>query len=500
MKIIKYNLKDTTFIIPVRIDSKERLQNFFSVVKFLELNFTTNIIALEADTNEKITKIKGITKIFVEDNNLIFHRTKYLNQMTLQSATPFLAIWDADVIIPPEQIIEAVNVLRENEADMMSPFDGRCLNTISEINPGFYKNVDVDFLKKSESKMKMVWDQSVGGAVIVNRDKYIESGMENENFYGWGLEDFERVTRWEILGNRSFRVDGPLYHLWHPKGINSIYSSVENRKRLEKEFQKVSEMSRQELKVYIKNSFSDLNREENIKLLNFDSILIITYGRSGSTLLQGILNSIDGCLIRGENNNLCYHIFEAYQALIKTKKYNGYTPNLPHFGSYLLNEKLFLKYAKDLFIEQLIGDQILNNDIVCYGFKEIRYVRIDEYFEEYLDFLQQVFPNVAFVFNTRNHREVVKSDWWAEKDPDEVTELLKRFESNALKYMDGKSNCFHIRYEDVVNKSEKLKGLFLFLGAEYNDEKVDFVLSSPHSYNPQQEKVKELFKKSRKRE
>lgn len=35
----------------------------------------------------------------------------------------------------------------------------------------------------------------------------------------------------------------------------------------------------------------------------FGSILVITYGRSGSTLLQGILNSIDGILIRGENHN-----------------------------------------------------------------------------------------------------------------------------------------------------------------------------------------------------
>ena len=34
--------------------------------------------------------------------------------------------------------------------------------------------------------------------------------------------------------------------------------------------------------------------------LKFDYIFIISYGRSGSTLLQGVLNSIDGVLIRGE--------------------------------------------------------------------------------------------------------------------------------------------------------------------------------------------------------
>ena len=55
--------------------------------------------------------------------------------------------------------------------------------------------------------------------------------------------------------------------------------------------------------------------------LNFDVILIITYGRSGSTLLQGILNSISGVLVRGENANMCYHVFYAYQAILEAKKF-----------------------------------------------------------------------------------------------------------------------------------------------------------------------------------
>lgn len=47
----------------------------------------------------------------------------------------------------------------------------------------------------------------------------------------------------------------------------------------------------------------------------FGSVLIITYGRSGSTLLQGILNSIPGYLIRGENENLMAHFYNAYKII-----------------------------------------------------------------------------------------------------------------------------------------------------------------------------------------
>lgn len=41
--------------------------------------------------------------------------------------------------------------------------------------------------------------------------------------------------------------------------------------------------------------------------MKFNHILIITYGRSGSTLLMSLLNTVDGVLIAGENYNLCLH-------------------------------------------------------------------------------------------------------------------------------------------------------------------------------------------------
>ena len=49
--------------------------------------------------------------------------------------------------------------------------------------------------------------------------------MENENFYGWGPEDIERVKRWEILGYRIKRIEGSLFHLHHPRLKNSWYAS-----------------------------------------------------------------------------------------------------------------------------------------------------------------------------------------------------------------------------------------------------------------------------------
>ncbi len=43
----------------------------------------------------------------------------------------------------------------------------------------------------------------------------------------------------------------------------------------------------------------------------------MTYGRSGSTLVQGILDSIPGYLIRGENRDALPHLFAYHQTLVK---------------------------------------------------------------------------------------------------------------------------------------------------------------------------------------
>src|SRR6266542_2209527 len=92
--------------------------------------------------------------------------------------------------------------------------------------------------------------------------------------------------------------------------------------------------------------------------MRFSSVLIITYGRSGSTLLQGLLNSIEGCLVRGENYNFCYGLYRSYRSLRATHhRYGGRnrssSPAHPWFGAELLSETRFLDDARRLVENQL---------------------------------------------------------------------------------------------------------------------------------------------------
>lgn len=231
--------------------------------------------------------------------------------------------------------------------------------------------------------------------------------------------------------------------------------------------------------------------------MNFDSILIVTYGRSGSTLLQGVLNAHEEILVRGENFNFCFNLFQAYEALKKTKKKKGFSPQNPFFGADFLDEHYFLSTAGKMVKNLLLANQIGNEQIKCHGFKEIRYDRNVKSIPEYLSFLKQIFPNPTFILNTRDKQEVIdsriKQQWKGIVEPKQVINSLEKTETAFFDFAKENPNCcFHITYRDVVGKTERLKLLHSFLGISNSEEKIERVLALKHSYNIEQKEISNL--------
>ncbi len=226
---MKTDLSDLTFIIPLRIDSIIRIENLLIVTDFLTTHFKCNVFILETGAyNIGILRSllnKRIKYQFIEDRDPVFHRTKYLNIMSDQISTPYIAIWDADVIVDPKQIISSVENLRLNKAQIAYPYDGRFFDTSMLVRELFLQTRDLELLNKHRNKMKLLYidgsvGEALGGAFIVNSEAYRSSGMENEKFYGWGPEDSERYQRWKSLKYKIYRNKGCLFHLSHPKDLN----------------------------------------------------------------------------------------------------------------------------------------------------------------------------------------------------------------------------------------------------------------------------------------
>lgn len=154
-------------------------------------------------------------------------------------------------------------------------------------------------------------------------------------------------------------------------------------------------------------------------------LIVISLGRSGSTLLQALLNENPACLIRGENNNFFYHLFKAYEALMNAEDYARALPdasNHPWFGFHNYSTETFLDSARQLGINFLLGNNN-SKEYSTIGFKEIRFFsRVNDLekhsstplpeLEDYLRFLQLLFPGVKFVCIKRKASKIVHSSIW----------------------------------------------------------------------------------------
>ena len=226
----KASLQDISFLIPVRLDSVIRLENLMVVIDFLHHHLRSPILVLEASAYKTgiIPAFAGnkINYWFEEDRDDIFHRTKYINTLVGFSTTPYVAIWDCDDIIPPKQIFAALKCIKDGESSFVFPYAKEFLDTGMILREIFIKNRDHTVFTSHKAKMmSMYGPDPIGGAFLANLQDYKATGIENPNFYGWGREDGERIHRWKGLGYNHNRIDGPLFHLSHPRGINSSFHS-----------------------------------------------------------------------------------------------------------------------------------------------------------------------------------------------------------------------------------------------------------------------------------
>jgi hypothetical protein len=207
-------------------------------------------------------------------------------------------------------------------------------------------------------------------------------------------------------------------------------------------------------------------------------VFVVTYGRSGSTLLAGILNSIPGYLVRGENRDALHHLYLFHKTLAdesaRVGPDNGRQRTHPFYG---IGDVPLDRSLAD--IRTLVLDTVLRpkKDTRVTGFKEIRWYHAD--LEEYVAWLRDVFPGARFLVNTRNHDAVLKSGWWAEGDH---ADGLAAAEAGILALADSLGDAaYRVHYDDYVANPAVLRGMFEWLGETFDLESVRAVMQRKHS-------------------
>lgn len=224
---MKIDLSNSTFIIPLKIDSEDRIDNLQITTNYILNNFKTNLMILEADTEPKAKNLidKSIDYIFYEtkEKDGPFHRTKFLNIMLNKAKTKCVINYDIDAILPLPAYKFAYDLILNNEADLVYPFEyGKMQHEIN--NQGkikFQKDFSLEGLTDSDFSIKNHLSE-VGHCQFFDRQVYIDNGMENEYFISYGPEDKERFERFLKFKKKIHFIKGsPVYHLQHYRGNDS---------------------------------------------------------------------------------------------------------------------------------------------------------------------------------------------------------------------------------------------------------------------------------------
>jgi hypothetical protein len=261
---MKIDLTEATFIIPIRIESSDRLRNVITTTAFLLENFNTNIIIKEVD-NESVFQrdalpiLKDILDVDINVNHIFeqsddpsFHRQKVLNEMILESNTGIVVNYDCDVLLPIDSYHEAYLSVLHNTHDVIYPYGQGMyqyqVKATDEIVSQFIETYDFNILEKHSNQ----YTSDFGWVQFFNRQVYIDGGMENENFIAYAPEDKERFYRFTTLGYNVGRVNNYVYHLEHSRGYNSWLNNphMQTNNAL---WEKIQTMNKDQLKEYYLN-------------------------------------------------------------------------------------------------------------------------------------------------------------------------------------------------------------------------------------------------------
>jgi hypothetical protein len=207
-------------------------------------------------------------------------------------------------------------------------------------------------------------------------------------------------------------------------------------------------------------------------------VFIMTYGRSGSTLVQGLLNAIPGYLVRGENSASLNHLHAFHKNMLAESQRGNLVGRRkvthPFYGMPDFPPERSLRDIRRLVLDTVLRPE---PDTRVTGFKEIRWYQDD--LDDYCAWMREVFPGARFVVNTRNQADVLKSKWWAKQDN---AAYLAGIEERILRVADGLGDAaYRVHYDDYVSDPAVLRGLYDWLGEEFDLESVRVTLGTRHS-------------------
>jgi hypothetical protein len=209
-------------------------------------------------------------------------------------------------------------------------------------------------------------------------------------------------------------------------------------------------------------------------------VFVVTYGRSGSTLTQGMLNTLPRTLVRGENNLYLLPVFRAYNGLETFKnKFGGPGAAKASSAFYGLREvdlDAFAASVRQLVQQQLLGDVAVSN-VDRLGFKEVLWHRIKpKEWSDFFGFMDLAFDEPLYVLNRRDVAMTSTSGFWQKKEPGVAEQQISRVRRLQDFLRDSRADrCVDTQFEAMTSDdravaAEQLRRLAEFVTGSCDDD------------------------------
>ncbi len=235
-------MMDLTFLIPVKLESSDRVKNLVTVLTYLLRNYDAQILVREFDTRTRFNDLIApqLIEIFkkIPDNlqfsydiqdKKYFHKTKILNDLLEISTTKVVCNYDTDVILPISSVNNAYQMIISGESDAVYPYGAGAYQKAVNYSKDNYIEFLSSQMKENDikklDKISSISSSTIGWCQFIRRENYIKSFMMNEEFAAWGPEDCELFYRLNVLGNKVDRINDYVYHLEHARSNDSWFSN-----------------------------------------------------------------------------------------------------------------------------------------------------------------------------------------------------------------------------------------------------------------------------------
>lgn len=141
----------------------------------------------------------------------LFNRSAAVNRAAeLAGDWDVAVLIDSDVICNPELLKDSIRLARET-GKMVLPHDVR-----KDLNNRGTQMVMAGFKGNWERFVHRRYPDMVSSVVVIPRGLWDEVGGFDEAFRGWGYEDTAFAAAAETFGDGILRLQGEVWHLWHP--------------------------------------------------------------------------------------------------------------------------------------------------------------------------------------------------------------------------------------------------------------------------------------------